>query len=111
MAGPNRPSAREVSNIVCAEQGRTVNPLGASDFLWQWGQFVDHDIGLRDETPAESSPILFNALDPLESFTNDFGRISFFRTPAGPGTGTGLPREQLNTISSYIDSSNVYGVT
>ena len=31
-----------------AEQGESIpNVLGATDFLWQWGQFLDHTIGLR----------------------------------------------------------------
>ncbi len=35
--------------------------------------------------------------------------IDFSRTPAAPGTGTGgVPREQTNTESSYIDASAVY---
>src|SRR5206468_5290610 len=49
---------------------------------------------------------------PLESFRNDFGAIDFARTLAAPGTGTaGVPRQHVNTISSYIDGSGVYGVS
>ena len=34
------------------------------------------------------------------------------RTPAAPGTGTGTtPRQQINTVSSYIDGFSVYGGT
>jgi len=75
-----------------------------------FGQFVDHDIGLRDETPAESVPMAFDVKDPLESFQNDFGGLAFSRTPAAPGTGTKSQRQQINTIDSFIDASNVYGV-
>ena len=50
--------------------------------------------------------------DPLEAFRNDFGAIDFSRTPAAPGTGTGgVVREQINTVSSYIDGWSVYGGT
>ena len=42
---------------------------------------------------------------------NDFGALSFARTPAAPGTGVDSARQQVNTLSSYIDASNVYGVT
>jgi hypothetical protein len=43
-------------------------------------------------------------------FTNDFGGIDFFRTPAAPGTGVTTPRQQTNTLSSFIDASGAYGV-
>jgi hypothetical protein len=48
MAGPGRPEPRDISNAVVDQPGSILNPLGASDYLWQWGQFLDHDIGLTD---------------------------------------------------------------
>jgi hypothetical protein len=52
----------------------------------------------------------FDVHDRLESFQNDFGALAFSRTPAAPGTGTRTSRQQINTIDSFIDASNVYGV-
>src|SRR5439155_16288374 len=46
-----------------------------------------------------------------EAFTNDLGRIDFGRTPAAKGTGTTTARQEVNTLTSYIDGSGVYGVT
>jgi hypothetical protein len=83
---------------------------GVTQWGWAWGQFLDHDFGLRDERPAENAPIGFASSDPLEAFTNDLGAIGFARTPAAPGTGVTTPRQQINTLSSFIDASNVYGV-
>ena len=58
MAGVARPSAREVSNALCADTQSAANALGASDFLWQWGQFLDHDISLTEaQEPAELAPL------------------------------------------------------
>jgi hypothetical protein len=109
LKGPN---ARAVSNRVFNDIGVNLfSEHGLSQWAWAWGQFLDHDLGLRDETPAESAPIAFRASDPLEAFTNDFGAIDFARTPAAPNTGTTSPRQQVNTLSSFIDASNVYGTT
>ena len=105
------PSPRYVSNRVFNDVGQNLfSENGISQWGWAWGQFVDHDIGLRDETPAESVPMAFDVKDPLESFQNDFGGLAFSRTPAAPGTGTKSQRQQINTIDSFIDASNVYGV-
>ncbi len=106
------PGPRYVSNRVINDANQNLfSENSNSQFVWTWGQFMDHDFGLRDETPAESAPIAFNKADPLEGFVNDFGSIGFDRTPAAPGTGKNSPRQQINTISSYIDGSNVFGVT
>jgi hypothetical protein len=105
------PSMRYVSNRVFNDVGQNIfSETGVTQWGWAWGQFLDHDFGLRDERPAEAAPIGFDSSDPLEAFTNDLGAIGFARTPAAPGTGINTPRQQINTISSFIDASNVYGV-
>src|SRR5213594_77361 len=105
------PSIRYVSNRVFNDVGQNIfSKDGITQWGWVWGQFLDHDFGLRDERTAENAPIGFDKTDPLEGFTNDLGAIGFARTPAAPGTGIATPRQQVNTLSSYIDGSNVYGV-
>jgi len=79
-----------------------------SQWGFTWGQFLDHTFGLRAQGGA-NAPLAFNANDPLESFRNDFGNISFQRSGVAPGTGVTTPRQQINTIDSYIDASAVYG--
>ena len=77
-----------------------------------WGQFLDHTFGLRDEAgPVANVP--FDAADPLETFTNSLGSIPFSRSAAvtGTGAGTNKAREQINTVSSYINGWPVYGGT
>jgi hypothetical protein len=103
---------RYVSNRVFNDLGQNLfSENGLSQWVWSWGQFVDHDIGLRNERPGESRSIPLDPADPLERFRTDLGTISFARTRAAHGTGRTTPRQQINTISSYIDASQVYGVT
>jgi hypothetical protein len=108
------PSPRYISNRIFNDVGQNLfSENNISQWGWAWGQFIDHDIGLRDETPAEEADMPYVKQDPLESFSNDVGSIAFARTPAAPGTGTSKssPRQQINTLSSFIDGSQVYGVT
>jgi hypothetical protein len=106
------PSPRYISNRVFNDVGQNLfSENGVSQWGWVWGQFLDHSFGLRNETPGEKAPIPFSAKDPLERFTNDLGAIDFARTPAAPGTGRTTPREQINTVPSYIDAYAVYGDT
>jgi len=106
------PSPRYVSNRVFNDGGQNIfSENDISQWGWAWGQFIDHDIGLRDEQPAENAAMPYDKNDRLESFSNRVGTLAFARTPAAPGTGSSSPRQQINTISSFIDASQVYGVT
>jgi peroxidase len=105
------PSTRYVSNRVFNDVHQNLfSENGVTQWGFVWGQFMDHTFGLRQEAGGELANIAFNKADPLESFTNTLGYIPFNRTPAAGGTGTGtVPRQQINTVSSYIDGFSVYG--
>jgi len=104
-SGADRPGPREVSNGVCAQSGSILNDRCASDFIWQWGQFLDHDIDLTDGGP-DACNISTPVTDPFFLGTPIFFNRSIF-DPATSVPGT--PRQQLNVITSFIDGSNVYG--
>ena len=105
------PSSRYLSNRVFNDLDQDIlSPRDVSQWVWTWGQFVDHTFGLAQDG-GESAPIAFAAGDPLERFRNDLGRMPFTRDAAAPGTAVGVPREQVNTVSSYIDGWAVYGGT
>lgn len=100
-------SPRAVSNRIVNDSHQNLfSARGVTQWTWLWGQFVDHTIGLRDGRGPEA-PLAFDAADPLEEFTNDFGAIPFTRSLTTPGPD-GTP-EQTNLVSSYIDAFNVYG--
>ena len=108
------PSPRYVSNRIFNDVGQNLfSENDISQWGWAWGQFLDHDFGLRDETPAEVAPIAFDTHDPLE----DVQRTTSARSALHPDSrrarerAARSPRQQINTIRSYIDASNVYGVT
>ncbi len=110
------PNARFISNRVFNDSGQNLfSENDISQWGWAWGQFLDHDMGLRNETAGEDLSVAFNAGDPLESYANDVGSIAFSRTPAAPSAprrhGGAVTREQVNSLSAYIDASNVYGVS
>ncbi|MCP5425299.1 MAG: peroxidase family protein [Gammaproteobacteria bacterium] len=113
LAGQDRPSARTISNAVSAQSNSIPNTLNVSDFLWQWGQFLDHDLDLTDGVdPPEAADIAVPQgdvyFDPNGAGT---ATIAFNRSlyDSASGTGTENPRQQLNEISGWIDASNVYG--
>jgi peroxidase len=114
MAGANRTSARAISNIVNRQPATDQrNTLRASDFVWQWGQFLDHDIDLTTASdPVEVAMIPIPMGDPefdpagSGSMVMDFERSAY---DTNTGTGPDNPRQQLNMITTWIDASNVYG--
>ncbi len=107
-AGAGERSAREISNLVVAQTQSIPNAVNVADYLWQWGQFLDHDLGL---TPS---------IDPVERFDIQVPQGDPQFDPNGTGTQTieldrslyvmvnGV-RQQVNVNTAYIDASQVYG--
>lgn len=113
LSGANRPSARAITNIVSAQTGSIPNRSRLTDFLWQWGQFLDHDIDLTDGiNPPEPANIAVPAGDVFFDPTNTgTAIIPMNRSIYDLATGTDAnnPRQQENEITAWIDASNVYG--
>lgn len=113
LAGPNRASPRVISNIVNDQSASIPSPVRASDYLWQWGQWTDHDLDLTDpHMPPEPVPIPVPAGDPVFDPNNTGTQtLPFNRSlyDTSTGTGTNNPRQQINELTAWIDGSNVYG--
>lgn len=112
-SGDDRPNPRTVSNIVVSQPSLILTDRNQSDWTWQWGQFIDHDIALTENTPGvEPFHIPVPAGDPLlDPFNTGTQIIPFFRSFFDPstGAGTGSEREQVNFLTAFVDGSGVYG--
>lgn len=115
-SGVGLASPRAISNAVIHQDttGGVIipDPRGLTDFIWAWGQFLDHDIDLTPIPKDEPMPIAVPIGDPwfdpgaVGGVTLPFTRSAFH---VGTGTGPSDPREQVNVITAFIDASNVYG--
>ena len=113
-SGADRPGARLVSNLLAASpEGGVTNDRDFTAFVYAWGQFLDHDLGLTDTaTPRERLPIAVPAGDPSFDPTGTGTlTIPMSRSAYDPATGTaaGNPRQQTNSLTAFIDGSQVYG--
>lgn len=112
--GENRPNPRIISNALGSQAEFLPNELGLSDFVWGWGQFIDHDINLNDDNFDETFDIDVPACDPLfDPNCTGTVKIRMFRSISDPDSGTDVsnPRQHINEITSFIDGSAVYGVS
>lgn len=123
ITAPRRAKPRTISNEIHAQSESVLNDRNLTDWVFQWGQWITHDLDLT-RNGAE-----FNELWPYEGEVGDFSipiedpndpfgavPIPFNRSEFDPLTGTPDPvgtrlnrREVINSITSYIDASMVYG--
>ncbi len=107
------PSARAVSNAVSAHPVNEMpNNRGMTAMVYAWGQFLDHDMDLTPPGTTESFNIpVPNGDLSFDPFHTGTATISLTRSIYDPLTGTSAanPRQQINTISAFIDGSMVYG--
>ncbi len=114
-AGIDRASARAISNAINTDTADTPNARGLSDLMYVFGQFIDHDItrttgttGAGAESLSIAIPTGDTSFDPLETGTKTMSvnRSAFL---SSTGLGVGNPRQQTNSVTSFIDASMVYG--
>lgn len=124
FSAPN-PSPRVVSTDVIRD--RPVNDTNYSHILMQWGQFLDHDLGaipeFRDpdcfpcavrEDTCVPIPVRIDDKEILrfsddDRFCHPFSRSLAACNAESPDAVE--PRQQINSITHFIDGSNVYQMT
>ncbi|MEQ8789010.1 MAG: peroxidase family protein [Pirellulaceae bacterium] len=106
------PNPRLVSNTIHAQTGSIESVDHLTDWSFQWGQWVTHDMDKTRDGAEFNNGGNFNIPvspdDPL--YNPAFPFIPFNRSEYADGTGeNGIRREVTNIVTSYIDASNVYG--
>ncbi len=111
--GAERPNPRLISNEIFAQSGKINDQLTLSDYVWVFGQFVDHDIILSNNDLSELILIEVPSGDPdMDPLGTGQVVMPIFRSEYDLTTGTDIdnPRVHINSISSFIDGSGIYGV-
>ncbi len=88
-SGTDRVSARQISNVVAAQTDSVLSSRNLSDLVWQWGQFIDHDITLSEGAATESFNIEVPTGDPYfdPTGTGD-AEIELTRSAVADGNGS-----------------------
>jgi peroxidase len=109
------PNPREISNILVTqadtgEDGPHLvddNGVALSGMMYAWGQFVDHDLDLEKGGTTTDISITVPADD---GFLPPGSTIPLTRVAIDPATGVpGHPATAINTITGWLDGSQVYG--
>ena len=111
-AGQDRPNSRVISNAISQQEGDIFDPRGLTNFIWAWGQFLDHDLSLTPENGSEPVSIPVPAGDPFldpQNTGNVVIELADSQVIEGTGTDINNPRQLPNVITAWIDGSNVYG--
>lgn len=115
ITAPQRANPRTISNRLHAQAGSVLNDRMLTDWSFQWGQWITHDIDLTrtgEEFNVLSTGVEGDFSIPVVDPGDPFGTapIPFNRSQFDVGTGVpGARREVVNSITSYIDASMVYG--
>ena len=115
------PNARNVSRLVHGSNADRTNPSSSilTHLTMNFGQFMDHDItlaeaqGLNCEPPTNNSECINIDIPSDDAIFRD-REVDFIElerdAPHEPESDCKLvPREHVNTLTAYIDASNVYG--
>jgi len=126
-AGEDRPSPRAISNAINAAPepapGEEEDDFGDDNernltpFVYVWGQFIDHDLDLTPSAGGADAEAFNVPVPSGDPFFDPAGTgdqvIRLNRSQFDPDTGTDEdnPRQQINTLTAWLDGSVIYGTT
>lgn len=109
-AGSDRPNPRVISNALAQQDTSVPDPRGLTNFIWAWGQFLDHDLDLTSELSADEAAAQNRFISiPVpagDAYLDPFGRgnvtIELRDTVFIEGTGidANTPRQLPNVVTS-----------
>lgn len=97
------PNPREISNLMMSQKGLESNAMGLSAAVWVFGQFIHSDLAFVPDNVNEPYPIVTPSGDPLGP------SINYYRSTYSDASGKNSPRKFINTVSSFLDGSVLYG--
>ncbi|KAH9492561.1 hypothetical protein Btru_025912 [Bulinus truncatus] len=125
--GSPLPSPRSISSFV---HPSTSDPQARTIMLMQWGQWLDHDVtgfpvateankvvkccGVNGTKPTEVTSVnCFPIMLPTDEVNFVGSCMEFIRSIAASDKNGCLltPREQVNSLTSFVDASQIYGST
>lgn len=115
MAAPNglnRPNPRTVSNLLFSQDSLLPDVMSLSDYVWAFGQFIDHDITITPSDQTEDLSINIPTGDTwFDPDSLGTAMIPMSRTNHIDGTGEDVstPRLIQNITTAFIDGSSFYG--
>ena len=117
-AGLERPSARQISNVLFTQTKQIFDENGLNDLSVHMGQFIAHDMSfvtpLADFTAQGNFAIHIPKGDvTFDPKSTGVATMRFRRSGGKEGTGkvSQTPRQQVNKVSGWLDMSVVYGAS
>lgn len=84
-SGKGRGNSRNISNIVCIQCPNSAEHETLSNYMWAWGQYLDHQL---DMSPGSKEPFIPELKTPANDCDLPNAEIPFTRSAFDRSTGT-----------------------